>query len=703
MTLTTDKPGTKATNSLEMTLEQAKEITLAIKGNFDSLGNMLMEARDRKAYKVLGYTNFETYCNNQFGKSVSRAYQLIEDHKISQQLSVRASEILQKKVTVKIPSSHLKPLKLLDGPDKQLEAIDHANKLAKQEKRKATKHDLELAVHKVAGIKSEDFKRAIEAKGYKRGTQVELISIKNRGIITKVDNQGKIYFRSNSSNSAGIPYDQTDLRILNSSEHPKLAASENIKKGARIRIFSPGYEGREGTIFNNKPGKIATVQLSDGALIHLPYAELECTDDTYYEDNHCIGTTINVSAAAVDIRESIKDQSLRNLSDENHSLRQKIILLEEQNKELCDRLIDAEKSGKALGISFGKTLTELLSGRKTQTRRTWQESYAQNFIRYWENHTEIAALNKQRQYGGREVGKIRLTEKPYQQLLSEMPLSDLEKEGVTCTTIREFIDTFFEGHDKLVWVINFNFVPDDTEKQLAAIKSDRDNLLVRIANLQNEFHKLREKEVIPLEKRLEEHETVLTDTERDLRAAQAALMSGPSRREKLLEEQLEEAKRAIEEMVAGLNKFADWTGDATPPAENSAIDVPVAEAAQIPDLQVENSVIEESHRQREITTHIERINRKIEETTTQLNSALAKEKKKLQKRLDQLNQSILNLHFFSALKIGQAVKHFSTKAPGEIVDFWFSPGGMPHAVVVWQIEGRTERIHEQMYCIITEI
>lgn len=93
---------------------EAEEVTQLIKDNFDSLGAMLVQARDHKAYKALGYRSFESYCQTEFGKSISSAYQLIEDAKILSQLEAKISESYGEKVTLKFPASHLKPLKAID-------------------------------------------------------------------------------------------------------------------------------------------------------------------------------------------------------------------------------------------------------------------------------------------------------------------------------------------------------------------------------------------------------------------------------------------------------------------------------------------------------------------------------------------------------------------------------------------------------------
>lgn len=274
-TTTTDRP----IRAAEMGRTEAEQVTQAIKDNFDSLGAMLAMARDRKAYRALGYRSFETYCQSEFGKSISSAYQLIEDAKVLSQLEARISEEYGESITLIFPASHLRPLKEIDNIDDKLKAIEYANKLAAAENRKATKKDLEIAVFHFSGKRSEDFRAAIQGLGFNRGVQVEVIkSLKrDRGWVTKVDKAGKIYVEFHYGSIVAIPYDAADLRILSEDEYPAKQSNEDItNKGDRVSIFSPGLKGKEGTIFQWKSGKQALV-IVDGlnSPIDIAYAEME--------------------------------------------------------------------------------------------------------------------------------------------------------------------------------------------------------------------------------------------------------------------------------------------------------------------------------------------------------------------------------------------------------------------------------------------
>jgi len=272
---TTDAP----TRLAEMGRREAEEVTQAIKDNFDSVGAMLAQARDRKAYKALGYRSFESYCQSEFGKSISTAYQLIEDAKVISELEARISEKYGEEVTLNFPASHLKPLKEIADTDDKLRAIEYAQKLAEAENRKATKKDLEIAVFHVSGKRSEDFRGAIQSLGFSRGVQVEVSKSLNqdRGFVTKIDKGGKVYVEFHYGGNAAIPYDAADLRILSEDEQPAKPLTDDItNKGDRVLIFSPALKGKEGTIFLWKSGKNASV-IVDGrdSPIDIAYAEME--------------------------------------------------------------------------------------------------------------------------------------------------------------------------------------------------------------------------------------------------------------------------------------------------------------------------------------------------------------------------------------------------------------------------------------------
>ena len=107
-------------------------------------------------------------------------------------------------------------------------------------------------------------------------------------------------------------------------------------------------------------------------------------------------------------------------------------------------------------LSFGWTWQELLAGKKTVTRRLWKERTANIFKKYYQEQKLVRASDKDLRYKGKVIAWIELTEEPYQELLCNMPESDVELEGGMVETKQEFIDKYFDGNETLKpWVIRF--------------------------------------------------------------------------------------------------------------------------------------------------------------------------------------------------------------------------------------------------------
>jgi hypothetical protein len=104
-------------------------------------------------------------------------------------------------------------------------------------------------------------------------------------------------------------------------------------------------------------------------------------------------------------------------------------------------------------ISFAWTTDVFLQGRKTATRRHWDDKYAQRF----KPRMIVDAYDKNPRIGGKKIGQIKVT-KIYKQRLGDMTEDDLTKEGgLLWDTLDDFVK-MLGGEDKIVWVLEFEKV-----------------------------------------------------------------------------------------------------------------------------------------------------------------------------------------------------------------------------------------------------
>jgi len=106
-------------------------------------------------------------------------------------------------------------------------------------------------------------------------------------------------------------------------------------------------------------------------------------------------------------------------------------------------------------VSFAWTVDTLLEGRKTVTRRLWKWKYAERF----KKGEECLAYSKSPRAKGYPIAIIKLRCKPYRERLSDMPESDVKKEGGYWKNKAQFISECFQGKWHLEpWVIRFEVV-----------------------------------------------------------------------------------------------------------------------------------------------------------------------------------------------------------------------------------------------------
>lgn len=124
---------------LEMTLDEARETDRLIKRHINTTRYLLLDMRDRKGWKALGYESFVEYGEKELSLGAARIYQLADAAEISLQLGF--SKILEKQPT----ESHLVPLKSV--PEEDRKAIwDEATRKAEEEHAKLTAKRVEEAV-----------------------------------------------------------------------------------------------------------------------------------------------------------------------------------------------------------------------------------------------------------------------------------------------------------------------------------------------------------------------------------------------------------------------------------------------------------------------------------------------------------------------------------------------------------------------------
>jgi len=100
-------------------------------------------------------------------------------------------------------------------------------------------------------------------------------------------------------------------------------------------------------------------------------------------------------------------------------------------------------------ISFAWTTQALLKGKKTVTRRDWNDKYAKSF------HKDdiVQAYDKNPRSGGKKIAEIILTAEPYKQWLHDVIDEDEKREGGLWGNGKAYQEAM--GEDRELWVIEF--------------------------------------------------------------------------------------------------------------------------------------------------------------------------------------------------------------------------------------------------------
>ncbi|MBK8752341.1 MAG: hypothetical protein IPL99_12155 [Candidatus Competibacteraceae bacterium] len=192
---------------LEMTLDEARETDRLIKRHINTTRYLLLDMRDRKGWKALGYESFVDYGEKELNLGTARIYQLADAAEISLQLGF--SKILEKQPT----ESHLVPLKAV--PEEERKVIwEEATRKAEEEHAKLTAKRIEEAV--------EQWKTANE------DTQTKLATEQQRNAEWQAQNKAK---------SEQIQSLQRDLNAAQNQPKP-----EPVKVIERIKVIPADYE-----------------------------------------------------------------------------------------------------------------------------------------------------------------------------------------------------------------------------------------------------------------------------------------------------------------------------------------------------------------------------------------------------------------------------------------------------------------------------
>lgn len=130
----------EASQANEMTRDEAERSNLAIKAGILSIRALLLDMRDRKGWKALGYESFDAYGKAELGYERSHLYELAS-----------AAEVEKSLISVRncgqnnIPESQLRPLAPLSNEERQ-KVWEEATARAEEESRKLTAKIVQEAV-----------------------------------------------------------------------------------------------------------------------------------------------------------------------------------------------------------------------------------------------------------------------------------------------------------------------------------------------------------------------------------------------------------------------------------------------------------------------------------------------------------------------------------------------------------------------------
>jgi len=132
-------------------------------------------------------------------------------------------------------------------------------------------------------------------------------------------------------------------------------------------------------------------------------------------------------------------------------------------------------------MTFRYTWEKLYQG-KSVTRRVWKPRYFESWQKQFDEYGSSKfhdVYDKSPRNGGKKIGLMRLTERPYLERLGDMPKEDLIWESVSreCPSVQAFADKYFEGNlDLEVAVVRFQFYPTEQKQKTTVMEVDINKL-----------------------------------------------------------------------------------------------------------------------------------------------------------------------------------------------------------------------------------
>ena len=158
---------------LEMTLDEAVETDRLIKRHINTTRYLLLDMRDRKGWKALGYESFVEYGEKELGFQKSHIYDLTNAAEIGLQIGFSDKSENQPK------ERHLHPLKQV--PEEERKAIwDEATRKAEAEHAKLTAQRVEDAVREWKQRSQDWHRQFVSERDKLRQAEMELVAAHQR-------------------------------------------------------------------------------------------------------------------------------------------------------------------------------------------------------------------------------------------------------------------------------------------------------------------------------------------------------------------------------------------------------------------------------------------------------------------------------------------------------------------------------------------